>query len=140
MQILIEKSNFISTFFIKYLISILKILILKKLDTTHIQLFNYLVKEHDLFKKINNNVPDFNINKAIRLLLNNIQIISTKEAFIIKFNETIRYPGYYITVYDACKIFNYGALDIPPYPIITNAFMNLENNIKTYYARYIGRR
>lgn len=54
----------------------------------------------------------------------------------IYIDPNIKYPGTQIKIIDLCRIMNYGALNIPPYPIFTNISDYFTNNIKTYANKF----
>ena len=126
--------------FINFLMFKLRLLILKKLNRKKLKLIDEYVNEKELFEKSNKNSKiKFNSYYAIHFAVRNIVCINLRGKFIIKLKENINLPGFNTPILEICKFIDYGNYEFEGYPIFTNAFMNIRNNIVDYYKIYNGR-
>jgi len=56
--------------------------------------------------------------------------------YIITINENQKLFGLDAKLYDMCKLINYGTLEIDGYPIFTDAFNYVQDNLEMLYFRY----
>ena len=64
--------------------------------------------------------------------INHLHYTETSEKIIIKMNYYLNCPNIDAKLYDICKLVNYGNLNIKGYPIFTNVFKHILNNIDFY--------
>ena len=70
--------------------------------------------------------------------ISNLYYQTTEDGFWISINPNILTPGLdRIKLISVCKLINFGNRQIPGYPIFTNTFQDIANNINTYVERYM---
>lgn len=92
-------------------------------------------------KYLNNNylINKYNINgkNIIILGINALEYKEHQNHFIIQINPNIRLPKITAKLYDACCDINYGSLNVPPYPIFSDAFNWAQQNKYKLYLEYL---
>ena len=78
----------------------------------------------------------FDARKIIFMSLNKLRVTKTKDHYIIGIDRKALCPGYNLSFEEICRIINYGTIDIKGFPIYTNAFEHVLNNLKKYFVKY----
>lgn len=68
--------------------------------------------------------------------VNNIIVTHFDDKDIIQIDPNAIYPGTQTKVITLCKMINFGTLNFEPYPIFTDTFKYVEDNIKYLYIMY----
>jgi len=80
----------------------------------------------------------YNAYELCIIAMYNLITKQESENYIIKINPNAIYPGTYLKLVDLCKLINFGNLGIKGYPIFTEIFRKVENNIVNLYEKYEG--
>lgn len=67
----------------------------------------------------------------------NISADRTKTNLRLYINPNVKYYGTNIKLVDLCKFINNGNLQCPGYPIFSESFNYIKNNIEKYYLKYL---
>lgn len=138
MTFTIIANKYIDDDFIEWLIDIIKHKIISQLDNEYIINFNNIVNDNEIFKKNN---PDskvkFDVRKAILISLNTLKYRKIKNVYIIDIGKDILFPNYQVKLETVCKLLNYGNTQIKGYPIFTNVFNDIRQNLESYYQQYL---
>ena len=89
----------------------------------------------EYFKYIHN--TDILAKKVIILSMSNLSHDRQETTTTIYINPDLKYPGTNINLIDLCKIINNGNLNIPSYPIFTQTFEHIQNNLPKYLDKFI---
>lgn len=128
--ILNVKLNNYNNFF-KFLKDIIKSAILKNLDVKKLIVF-------DEYFKNNLNIKVTPIARQVIIIgIENLIYSKTSEGINIYINpSTIVYNTQY-HVAELCRLINYGTLDLKGYPIFTNTFNKIKDNINMILSLYL---
>lgn len=67
----------------------------------------------------------------------NIKCKDHKDQYIISIDPDQIVPGTTAKLDDLCTIINYGTLEVPPYPIFSDAFKYIKNIIRPLYEEFL---
>ena len=79
----------------------------------------------------------FSINSMLILASQNLMISDYDSYIIIQINPNVYLPGSYSRLIDACRLLNYGTLDIQGTYIFSDTFDYIASNINQIYLMYI---
>jgi hypothetical protein len=121
--------------FIKWLIPYIRYEVLKNINNRQLLEIDRYVEESQLLENYKIGNIQFNSKRILLMSINNLVFHKGKDFYTIEINN-IAYPGYAITLKNICKLVNFGNMDIKGYPIITNAFNHITDNLKRYIVQY----
>ena len=67
---------------------------------------------------------------------NNLVFKRFHDEIVITINNNKKFAGLNAKLYDLCKLINYGTVSVPGYPIFTEAFNYVADNIEFLYFNY----
>lgn len=118
------------------IVKIKELLLLNINEPRLILLNNYINNEIIAFKSIYR--KHISAQEIILLGLQHLKVSESPTNILISINSNIFIPGYdRIKLLDACKLINYGNSEIKGYPIFTNTFTKIVNEIDDYYNEYL---
>ena len=136
MTLLILYNDLYSEGFISWLVTRLKIELLYKIKKNKIiPLSNYINSFDNPFKNIlnKNNISFYDL---IVYGINNLIYIKTKKGYIITINPYKYLPYCKIPIKSFCKLLNNGVFGISGYPLLSNHFNMVKDNLTEYYKDY----
>jgi len=121
--------------FILYLISFLKRYIVGSIDNRKLYALNMYIDSLPEYKsKLRRSI---NCKEIITIGAYNLTYYKYNgDLFIIKIDSNQKIFGLDIKVEDACRLINYGTLNVSGYPIFTEAFKYIEENLDILHYRY----
>lgn len=133
MRLVIEENDLINIKFIKWLVKRIKKLIILKCNSRKLSSIQNYVDNNNPF-----NTPNkISINRIILQASQNIIFYKHKSYFYIMINPIIRAQGMDLKLEDVCKFINYGNFEMPGYPLFTNIYFDIKDNIKEYLKQYL---
>lgn len=78
-----------------------------------------------------------NIKYYLLLGVSNLECKEYYDYYIIQINPNVTFPETTAKLYDVCYEINYGSLNIPPYPIFSDAFNWAQQNKYRLYLEYL---
>lgn len=138
MHIIIEdKKNLLTYDFLNWLLEELKDLIITKLNPSKMKPFDNYLNKTDLFKL--HALKKYSCLSFINFSLKHLILTKHNSTITIKFNDKIYITGLTLTNIDTfCKFINYGDVTIKGYPIFTECFSEIVDNLNTYVNAYYG--
>lgn len=133
MRLVIEENDLIDIKFIKWLIKRIKKLIILKCNSRKLSSIQNYVDNNNPFNTRNK----ISINGIILQASQNIIFYKHKSYFYIMVNPIIRAQGMDLKLEDVCKFINYGNFEMPGYPLFTNIYFDIKDNIKEYLKQYL---
>lgn len=124
--------------FIEWLIGKIQYIILRDIDWKKLKPFSDYQEHTKLFNPMNTHQKKIDFHEVVMLGIQNLSYIQVKDTWIISIKQDISYPGYYARVYDICKFINYGLLQVKGYPIFTEAFNTVNNDLSKYYSMFLA--
>ena len=101
---------------------------------------NKLQRYDELFQSeeflILSNKTSISSRKVVLMAMTNLIHKRYETNTHIFINPNINYPGTNMKIVDLCKIINYGTLSIDAYPIFTETFNHIQQNIGKYIDIY----
>lgn len=104
------------------------------LDTKKLQKYDEMFQAKE-FLRLSNKIS-ISSRKVVIIAMTNLLHKRYETNTQIFINPNINYPGTTIKIVDLCKIINYGTLSIDGYPIFTETFNHIQQNIGKYIDRY----
>lgn len=133
MKLLLEENKYINKNFIKWLIKMIRTLIIININKRKLKSIENYINDNNIFN-LNNKIDLF---KIILQISRNIIYYKYKNTFYIMINPKVFAIGTNIKLIDICKFITYGNNEIQAYHLIINIFYNIKYNIKYYISRYI---
>ena len=127
MNIVVD-NKYITKGFISFLIRRIQMYTYSILNISKLRIYD------EYFKSIYN--VEISSIRVFKISTSNLKYKRNDTTTTIYINPDITYPGTQIKIIDLCRIINYGALNIPPYPIFTDISNQFTNNIKTYASKF----
>lgn len=119
-----------------FLIELIQEEIRNKLNPLKLVKLNKYIKENEVFKSVYR--KHITCEEIIIIGSRNLICKETSTKIIIEINNNILIPGLdRVKINSACKLINYGTIDIKGYPIFTNIFNEFTNNIDLFVDRYL---
>ena len=122
--------------FLRWLEPIIKYQILKNINNKQLNQISNLIEEQEILNEFKTKNIKFDARKIIFMSLNKLRVTKTKDHYIIGIDRKALCPGYNLSFDEICRIINYGTIDIKGFPIYTNAFEHVLNNLKKYFVKY----
>ena len=135
MKLVIDKTkyNFENEFYI-WLLDYIKYMLKLKIDYRKLHKFQTLINKN---KTILGPFKKYVSGKDVFITcVENIIVQETTNKLIYQIDPTAIYPGTFIKISMLGRMINYGTLNSQAYPIFTDIFTQVKNNIKPIYNIY----
>ena len=76
------------------------------------------------------------ITEVCQIAFQNIIVLRFGNNITIKINEKVLLPNTNVKLIELCKLINNGNLDLKAYPIFTEIFNDVKDNLEKYYSEY----
>lgn len=132
-----DEKDLLTIDFLNWLLEELKDLILSKLNPSKIKAFDNYLNKTDIFKL--HALKKYSCLSFINFSLKHLILTKHNTTITIKFSNKIYLTGLTLTTVDTfCKFINYGDATIKGYPIFTECFTKIVDNLNTYVNAYYG--
>ena len=125
MKLLLEENKYINKNFIKWLIKMIRTLIIININKRKLKSIENYINDNNIFN-LNNKIDLF---KIILQISRNIIYYKYKNTFYIMINPKVFAIGTNIKLIDICKFITYGNNEIQAYHLIINIFYEKHQNI-----------
>lgn len=121
--------------FLNYVLAKFKDIYYEIVDERKLAPFEVYINELPRYKSLMKN--HISAKEICITALYNIRILHYRQDVIFKIDETVYLPNTRIKLIELCKLINDGTLLLRSYPIFTEIFDWVKDNIEVYYAEYI---
>ena len=136
MQLRIEyKEDSLPKEFAYWLIKKIQTLIVANIDTKQVSKFDKYLNENSIFETTY--LKEISTRNIIEQASNNMEVSESENQYTIQINQNMMVIGLdRVKLTTAFKLINYGNSDIKGYPIFTDIFNMIADNINTYVEIY----
>lgn len=133
--LIIDKDNKYTDSFLEYVKSRCRDIYYKKVNLKKLKPFETYINELPEYKSLMKKY--ISSNEICITGLYNIMICRYGQTIVLKIDENSFLPNTRIKIIELCKLINNGNLLLKPYPIFTEIFDEIKENIEVYYAEYV---
>jgi hypothetical protein len=135
MKLLIEKSQYYTEDFVKWVIGVLKDEILQRLSDRYLDNLQYYLNTMITNSTLSNDKID--VYSAMIQTLNGLEYVDGFSHYHIQINPMSKLFGTKFKLSAIAKLINYGNQDIVGCMVFTDSFYYVEDNIEEFYSRYL---
>ena len=132
-----DKRHLLTDRFNKWLLKRIKEKLFIDLDTSKLKVWDKYLEESD-FSQLGQH-QKLHSDKILILGINNLDYYASNGLITYRINPSVFIPGFnQLRVSRICKLINHGCLEVQGYPIFSNVFNEIAQNLGKYVDEYLN--